>query len=137
MADPPDSCAEGTQVVNFHGDFDDDTPPALDETSFFERLEVESPLDIKLRADVPGRSVLFIGYSLSDINIRYLLFRLANLWKQAAHGAPRPQSLIFSRHPDPVQEAALAQWNIRMIAASGERPEASLVELLERLADVR
>lgn len=73
-----------TQIVKFHGDFDDDTSIVLDETSYFERLEFESPLDIKLRSDVLGRSVLFIGYSLSDINIRYLFFRLANLWKKSS-----------------------------------------------------
>lgn len=137
VADLSNTCAEGTQIVKFHGDFDDDTSLVLDETSFFERLEFESPLDIKLRADVLGRSVLFIGYSLSDINIRYLFFRLANLWKKAAPGAPQPQSFIFSPQPNPVQEAALAQWNIRMIAASSERPEASLAELLEQLTGVR
>ncbi|MDA7108033.1 hypothetical protein PJ022_24255 [Escherichia coli] len=33
----------------------------LDETSNFQRLEFETPLDIKFRSDVLGKSVLFIG----------------------------------------------------------------------------
>jgi hypothetical protein len=122
-----------TQIVKFHGDFDDDTSIVLDETSYFERLEFESPLDIKLRSDVLGRSVLFIGYSLNDINIRYLFYRLANLWKKSSKGAPQPMSFIFSPKPNPVQEAALAQWNIRMISAADDDPETALVKLLEKL----
>lgn len=122
-----------TQIIKFHGDFDDDTSIVLDETSYFERLEFESPLDIKLRSDVLGRSVLFIGYSLNDINIRYLFYRLANLWKKSSKGAPQPMSFIFSPKPNPVQEAALAQWNIRMISAADDDPETALVKLLEKL----
>jgi len=34
----------------------------------FDRLYFSSPLDIKLRTDALGRSILFIGYSLSDVN---------------------------------------------------------------------
>lgn len=122
-----------TQVVKFHGDFDDDTSIVLDETSYFERLEFESPLDIKLRSDVLGRSVLFIGYSLSDINIRYLFYRLANLWKKSSRGTLQPMSYIFSPRPNPVQEAALGQWNIKMISSNIDDPGKSLIDFLEQL----
>ena len=61
------------QVVKFHGDLDDISSLVLTESSYFERLSFESPLDIKLRSDSIGRTILFIGYRLSDINVRYLL----------------------------------------------------------------
>lgn len=122
-----------TQIVKFHGDFDDDTSIVLDETSYFERLEFESPLDIKLRSDILGRSVLFIGYSLTDINIRYLFYQLANLWKKTSRGVPQPTSFIFSPRPNPIQEATLAQWNIRMLSSAEDEPGKALVEFLEKL----
>lgn len=125
--------ADRTQIVKFHGDFDDDTSIVLDETSYFERLEFESPLDIKLRSDVLGRSVLFIGYSLTDINIRYMFFRLANLWKKSSRGATQPMSFIFSPRPNPVQEVALAQWNIKMLSSAEDDPGKALIQLLEQL----
>jgi|TARA_Y100000588_G_C14097892_1_gene857428 NAD-dependent SIR2 family protein deacetylase len=60
------SVTEGRrQIVKFHGDFDDDASIVLDETSYYQRLNYDSPLDIKLSNDVLGNSVLFIGYSLS------------------------------------------------------------------------
>lgn len=125
--------SDRAQIIKFHGDFDDDSSIVLDETSYFERLEFESPLDIKLRSDVLGRSVLFIGYSLSDINIRYLFFRLANLWKKSSRGAPQPMSFIFSSRPNPVQEAALLQWNIQMLSSEEDDPGKALVQFFEQL----
>ena len=56
-----------TQIIKFHGDFDDDSSLVLTESSFFRGLDFESPLDIKLRSDSLEKSLLFIGYSL----IRY------------------------------------------------------------------
>ena len=128
------SISDGTtQIVKFHGDFDDDTSIVLDESSYFERLQFESPLDIKFRSDVLGRSVLFIGYSLSDINIRYLFYKLANLWEKSSCGATQPMSYVFSAKPNPIQDAVLAQWNIKMISSHGDDPEKALVEFLEQL----
>ena len=40
-----------TQIIKFHGDFDDDSSLVLTESSFFQRLDFESPIDIKLRSD--------------------------------------------------------------------------------------
>jgi hypothetical protein len=53
-----------TQIVEFHGDFDDDASLVLAETDYFDRLSFDSPLDVKFRADALGRSLLFIGYSM-------------------------------------------------------------------------
>ena len=78
-------------------------------------------------------SVLFIGYSLNDINIRYLFYRFANLWKKSSRGMPQPMSFIFSTKPNPIQEAALAQWNIQMLSPNGDDPGQALIELLEQL----
>ena len=122
-----------TQIVKFHGDFDDDSSIVLDETSYFKRLEFESPLDIKLRSDTLARSVLFIGYSLEDINIRYLFFKLANLWKKSSNNSQQPLSYVFSSKPNPVQEEVLKQWNIKMISSLNDDPGKGLVEFMEQV----
>ncbi|HDX7707761.1 TPA: SIR2 family protein, partial [Escherichia coli] len=52
------SATEGRrQIVKFHGDFDDEDSIVLDETSYFQRLNYDSPLDIKLSNDILGNSV--------------------------------------------------------------------------------
>lgn len=119
-----------TQVIKFHGDFDDDSSIVLGETSYFERLEFETPLDIKLRADVLGKSVLFIGYSLDDINLRFLFYKLAKLWKNSSNENSQPKSYIFSPRPNPIQETILEQWGIEVISSETENLGYALEEFL-------
>ena len=119
-----------TQLIKFHGDFSNEKSIVLGETSYFERLEFETPLDIKLRSDVLGKSFLFIGYSLTDINIRFLFYKLAKLWKDNHNGSAQPRSYIFSPKPNPVQEVILDQWGISMISSEIEDPGEALKEFL-------
>ena len=124
-----------TQIIKFHGDLEDDASIVLDESSYFARLDFESPLDIKLRADVLGRSVVFIGYSLADVNIRYLFYKLSRLWKQSVPDVAQPVSYLFSPSANEVQQAVLAQWGIEMIPLARDDPTKALVAFLEALVD--
>ncbi|PCJ99173.1 MAG: Sir2 family NAD-dependent protein deacetylase [Zetaproteobacteria bacterium] len=123
-----------TQIIKFHGDFDDDSSIVLDETSYFKRLDFETPLDIKLRSDVLGKSVLFVGYSLSDINLRYLFYKLSKLWEINNGDAAQPRSYIFSPRPNAIQEAIFDQWGINMISSEIEDPEDATIDFLEKLS---
>lgn len=122
-----------TEIIKFHGDFEDDTSIVLDETSYFKRLEFETPLDIKLRSDILGKTVLFIGYSLSDINIRLLFYRLSKIWREGSGSQVQPKSYIFSPKPNPVQEEILNQWGISMITSDIENPGEALVDFMIKL----
>lgn len=121
------------QIVKFHGDLDDGPSIVLDETSYFERLSFESPLDIKLRADLLGHSVLFIGYSISDTNIRLLFYKLSRMWDQSDNKAARPSSYWFSPKPNPVAQAVLGQWGINMLFSSQDEPGAALLDFMQQL----
>lgn len=124
------SCRE---IVKFHGDFSDVNSIVLDETSYYERLQFETPLDIKLRADVLGKSVLFIGYSLQDINIRHLFYRLTNLWNNYGGGSEKPKSYIFSSRDNPIQEEVMKQWGIQTINSRKDDPSEALRDFLREL----
>ncbi len=124
-----------TQIVKFHGDFDDDESIVLTESSFFERLDFATALDIKLQSDVLGRPVLFVGYSLSDINIRYLFYKLQRLWENSKLDLLRPRSYIFLAAANPVQERVLRRRGIEPVIS--ERPEVAdgLAVFLKQLLD--
>lgn len=121
-----------TQVIKFHGDFDNDDTIVLDESSYYERLEFETPLDIKLRSDVLGKSVLFIGYSLTDVNLRFLFYKLAKLWKSNNGGGVQPKSYVFTHRPNPIQETILEQWGIKMLTSNENDPQKALLEFLSK-----
>jgi hypothetical protein len=121
------------QIVKLHGDFEDDASLVLTETSYFERLSFESPLDIKLRSDSIGRTILFIGYSLSDINVRYLLYKLHCMWSNSAYSASRPKSYMFLTRPNPVQEAILDKRGILPVVSEHDDPTKGLSAFLKQL----
>ena len=122
------------QIVKFHGDFDDDRSLVLAESDYFDRLNFDSPLDIKFRADSLGRTILFVGYSMSDLNIRLLLYRLWQTWRKSGSERERPQSYVFMSKPNPVQEAVLSEWGIYPLTGDSDDPQTALTEFL---ADLR
>jgi SIR2-like domain len=119
-----------TQIVKLHGDFDDDDSLVLTESSYFDRLDLESPLDIKLRADTLGRTILFVGYSLSDINIRLFLYKLCKLWRASEHPNGRPRSFIVVHRPNPVQEAIMRDRGVTPISVDAATPGEALAAFL-------
>ena len=121
------------QIVKLHGDLTVPSRMVFTETSYFERLSFESPLDIKLRADVLGKSLLFIGYSLSDINIRYLLFRLQRQWELEPKQSSRPRSYVFLTRPNPVQAEVLQSRGVHALVADSVDATVALVEFLRDL----
>jgi hypothetical protein len=123
-------------IVKFHGDFSDDNSLVITETNYFERLEFESPLDLRLRSDALGRSILFVGYSLKDFNLRLLLYKLKRTWEGTAYAKKRPQSYIFLIRPDPVQEVVLESRGISPVVSESLAPDRALPEFFDKLLDM-
>lgn len=92
-----------TQVVKYHGDLRHDPTLVLTESSYYTRLDFESPLDLKFRSDLLGRSLLFMGYSFRDLNIRVIWFKLMQMMKDVPEG-DRPTSYMVRIEPNPVLE---------------------------------
>src|SRR5271157_5543208 len=63
------------EVIKFHGDLDHPDQIVLTESDYEKRLSLSTALDHRLRADLLGRVVLFLGYSFRDANVSYL-FRI-------------------------------------------------------------
>lgn len=121
-----------TQIIKFHGDTISDESIVLTESSYFKRLDFESPLDIKLRSDMLGKSILFLGYSLSDINIRLLIYKLDQLWK-TSNVHKRPASYIFLPTPNPIQETILQSRGIHTIVGDDLDKTKSMEKFLTSL----
>jgi hypothetical protein len=120
-------------IVKFHGDFEDDNSIVLTESDYFERLNFETPLDVKFRSDILGRTVLFVGYSLTDINMRLLLYKMQKMWKQSGYEGDRPPSYMFMARPDPVQQRVLRSWGVETITRDVDRVEDALPGLFNDL----
>jgi len=127
---------DAVHIVKLHGDLTKPSGMVFTETSYFERLSFESPLDVKLRADALGKSLLFIGYSLADINIRYLMFRLQRQWESEPDFDLRPKSYVFLARPNPVQSTVLKSRGVEAIVADSTDATASLAKFLTELRTI-
>jgi hypothetical protein len=123
-----------THIVKFHGTFSDDASLVLTESSYFERLEFESAIDIKFRADTLGRSLLFIGYSLTDLNMRYLLHKLHKLRLQMKRGGERtPSAFLVTFAAGEIQRTLLERWDVSIVELDPVDKAKGMDEFLEKL----
>jgi hypothetical protein len=122
-----------TEIVKFHGDFEDPPSIVLTESHFLRRMSLDAPLDIRLRSDSLARPILFIGYSLSDPNIRYLLYRLRQLWEEYTDEGSRPKSYILMVERNEIQERLLRERGVEPIVWTADDPSAALGQFLEAL----
>lgn len=120
-------------LVKFHGDLDEPRSMVLAETDYMRRLSFEQPLDIKLAADAFGKAVLFVGYSVSDINLRLLLFRLHGIWQASGCENARPRSYVLMTKSNHVQERILESWGVASLTASSADETQAVAVFLERL----
>lgn len=123
------------QIVKYHGDFDDDGSIVIAETDYLERLSFESPLDIKFRSDALGKTILFIGYSMRDLNIRFLLHRLWKTWADSGYERDRPQSFVFMLRSNLVEQAVLEQWGLQVMTEKECPPQQALETFLTKLSE--
>lgn len=103
-----------TQIIKFHGDLRHDESLVLTESSYYARLDLETPIDIKFRSDLLGKSVLFMGYSFRDINIRIIWFKLMNTMKDIPI-EDRNKSYIVRFSPNPILEKLYSAVGIETI----------------------
>lgn len=123
----------GTEIIKFHGDFDDDESIVLTETSYFRRMSFESPLDLRLRSDSLARPLLFLGYSLHDVNTRYLLYKLQQLWENSAWAEQRPTSYILMTENSPARETVLRHRGVEPLFCEAADPGAATAEFLRKI----
>jgi hypothetical protein len=124
-----------TEIIKFHGDFEDDDSLVLTESSYFQRMQFETPLDIRLRSDSLARPLLFVGYSLHDINTRYLLFRLQELWRNSPHADQRPSSYILMTEREEAQEILLRSRGLLPIRIASNDPGGATTQFLRELLE--
>ncbi|MGK4005735.1 SIR2 family protein [Sorangium sp. So ce1036] len=125
------------QVIKFHGDLDSPETVVLTETQYFSRLRLEAAPDQRLRADLLSHSFLFLGYSFSDVDIRYIWYRMEQMRLEGsspgARRASNRRGYWATFGAGLVQPALLEDWHIDVIELDPNDKTKSVVDLLDAL----
>jgi hypothetical protein len=124
------------QIVKFHGDFNHPSQMVVTESDYERRLAFQSEMDLRLRADVLGRAVLFLGYSFRDANVAYL-FRLVNEYFHALGTNPSGRrAYIVVADPSDFEIRLFRARNIEVIPANGGQITEDTAAILKALRSV-
>ncbi|OJV16391.1 MAG: hypothetical protein BGO21_26190 [Dyadobacter sp. 50-39] len=127
-----------TSVIKFHGDLTSSEQTLIfTESSYYGRLDFESPVDIRLRSDMLGNVLLFVGYSLSDFNLRYMWFKLQKLMaREKLTKRQDPFAYIVMAKPNPIFESICRNSrNIEVISLDPIDTQNSLISLMQELVN--
>lgn len=119
------------QVVKFHGDFNAPDKMVFSEKHYYERMRLDSPLDLKLRSDLLNRAALFVGYSFSDLNIGLLFEQMNSALSSLPDSTTGKRAYIIAHNPSDFEYSLFNKRNITIIATSGDNRTIATAEVLE------
>ncbi|EJT06507.1 SIR2 family protein [Rhizobium sp. CCGE 510] len=122
-----------TEVVKFHGDFNNPRLMVFSEAHYYRRLRFDDPLDFKLRSDLLNRVALFVGYSFRDLNVGVLLDHLNELLKLLPDSDTGKRAYIVVNNPSDFEYTLFKKRNMEIIPTYGDDRTETLAEVLEEI----
>lgn len=125
--------SDAYQIIKFHGDLDHPDAMVLSESDYERRLKLSDALDYRLRSDLLGRALLFIGYSFRDWNVSYL-FRLVNDEFKGLPGSPTGRrAYIVVADPSIFERELFRDRNIEVIPVQRRNQTENTAALLQEM----
>lgn len=121
------------EIVKFHGDLNHPGQMVLSESDYEQRLSLSTAMDYRLKGDMLGRVLLFLGYSFRDFNVSYL-FRVINDQFKPLQGAQSgKRAYIVVPEPSNFEVALFGARNIDVIPVSTANMTRDVAALLKNL----
>jgi NAD-dependent SIR2 family protein deacetylase len=121
------------EVVKFHGDFNTPEQMVLSESQYMDRMRLESPMDFKLRADILGRAVLFIGYSFRDPNVNYIFHIVNKLFSHLPDSESGRRAYIILPEPSEFERRLFHVRNIEVIPIGARNLAGDVAGVLQEM----
>lgn len=116
------------EVVKFHGDLDHPDQIVLTELHYEKRLSLSNALDYRLRSDLLGRVILFLGYSFRDANVSYLFRLFTDHFYLSGH-----RGYILFPDPSDLEYELFEARRIQVIPISGSNQTQAIADFLSEL----
>ncbi|MBU6298537.1 MAG: SIR2 family protein, partial [Alphaproteobacteria bacterium] len=108
-------------LIKFHGDLDVPDSLVFGAKSYRRRMSIEShPLDIRLRSDLLGKRLLFLGYSFKDENVVKLIEMTKQAFKENL-----PPSYLMAYEYDASMSRLEDEFGIRVVDPKRLFPDVS------------
>ena len=124
---------EGCEIVKFHGDFNNPNHMVLSESDYEKRFSFTSPMDLRLRSDMLGRSMLFIGYSFRDANVAYLFRLVTERLRNLTGSFPGKRAYIIVADPSDFERELFSAREIEVIPVNGKKITEQIGSILQDL----
>lgn len=123
------------EVVKFHGDFNSPADMVVTESQYMDRMRLETAMDFKLRGDILGRAVLFIGYSFRDPNVNYIFHLVNRLFATLPESGTGRRAYIVLPDPSDFERRLFQERNIEVVAVGSADRAGEVANLLSEMSD--
>jgi hypothetical protein len=121
------------EVVKFHGDFNSPKEMVVTESQYMDRMRLENAMDFKLRGDILGRAVLFIGYSFRDPNVNYIFHLVNKLFSNLPESGSGRRAYIVLPDPSDFERRLFRARNIEVISVGSADIAGGIAKLLQEM----
>ena len=117
-------------VVKFHGDFNNPEKMVMSKSHYERRIRLDDELDARLRSDILGRAVLFIGYSFPDSNVSCVFPLINDTFKKVPNSDTGKRAYIVIADPSDFEIKLFLDRNVEVIPISGANSEEDISTIL-------
>jgi hypothetical protein len=121
------------EVIKFHGDWDNTDQMVLSESDYEKRLNFQTALDYRFRADLLGRAVLFVGYSFRDPNVAYLFRTMNDQFSRSPASLSGRRAYIPVPDPSDFEIRLFDARNIEVLSIAGADHAREVADLLSAI----
>jgi hypothetical protein len=121
------------EVVKFHGDFNNPKEMVVTESQYMDRMRLENAMDFKLRGDILGRAVLFIGYSFRDPNVNYIFHLVNKLFSNLPESGTGRRAYIVLPDPSDFERRLFRERNIEVISVGSADRTGEVANLVREM----
>jgi hypothetical protein len=123
----------GSEIIKFHGDLNHPNQIVLTESDYEKRLALSTPMDFRLRSDLLGRVILFIGYSFRDPNVSYLFRLFTDEFFDKTGGLSGTRAYIVTPEPSGFERSLFEARRIEVIPISGMNMTEETASVLDEM----